>query len=114
MTLLLGKQFTLTFDQCSETFINDPEQIIQSVTAVAIESKLTILKTAEHRFEPQGLTYILVLSQSHMIVHTWPEYRIMVADVFVCTPDFDVDFLAQALRSVSGADRVEKASVFER
>jgi S-adenosylmethionine decarboxylase len=112
--ILLGRQFVLTLDQCSETFINDPEQIIQSITAVTIGSKLTILKTAEHRFEPQGLTYILVLSQSHMIVHTWPEYRIMVVDLFVCTPDFDVDLLAQGLLSVSGAARAEKACVFER
>jgi len=111
---LLGRQFVLTLDECSETFISDPEQIIQSITAVAIGSKLTILKTAEHHFEPQGLTYILVLSQSHMIVHTWPEYRIMVVDLFVCTPDFDVDLLAQGLLSVSGAAQAEKVCVFER
>jgi S-adenosylmethionine decarboxylase len=112
--MLLGRQFTLTLEQCSPLFVDDPDQVIQAVDRVAVESKLTVLKAVEHRFAPQGLTYILVLSQSHLVVHTWPEYRIIVVDVFVCVPDFDIDFLTQRLVAVSGAARVEKTCVFDR
>jgi S-adenosylmethionine decarboxylase len=112
--MLLGRQYTITLEQCSPLFVDDPDRVIRAVDQVAIESKLTILKKAEHRFEPQGLTYILVLSQSHLIAHTWPEYRTIVVDVFVCTPDFDVDFLTQRLVAVSGAAQVEKTCVFEK
>jgi S-adenosylmethionine decarboxylase len=59
----------------------------------------------EYRFEPQGLTFMLLLSASHLLVHTWPEYDVIIVDVFVCTNDFDIDSFIQELVRITGASQ---------
>lgn len=111
---LLGRQFILLLEQCSNDFINDPDRVVESVASVATDCGLNIINTCEHRFVPQGLTIVLLLSQSHLAVHTWPEHRLMTVDLFVCQDGFDVAAFSDKLACVSGALRVEKSCVFER
>ncbi len=43
-----------------------------------------LLKVNMHKFSPQGVTGVAVLSESHISIHTWPEYSYAALDVFVC------------------------------
>ncbi len=45
---------------------------------------LTKLSSQFHQFEPIGTTGVVILSESHLAVHTWPESRHVTLDVFVC------------------------------
>jgi S-adenosylmethionine decarboxylase proenzyme len=111
---LLGRQFVILLEQCAKEFINNPDRVVDSVSSVAQDCGLNIVNACEHRFAPQGLTVILLLSQSHLAVHTWPEHRLMTVDLFVCQNSFDVAAFIDRLVSVSGASRVEQSCVFER
>jgi len=111
---LLGRQFIILLEQCADEFINHPDRVIDSVSSVATDCGLYIVNTCEHRFAPQGLTVILLLSQSHLAVHTWPEHRLMTVDLFVCQDGFDVEAFLEKLVIVSGALRVAQSCVFER
>jgi len=51
---------------------------------VASESKFNVVGEFFHQFDPFGVTGVLVLSESHMSIHTWPEKRLAVIDIFTC------------------------------
>ena len=54
------------------------------LNAVAKKAKLNVLGNAWHQFKPYGVTGVLLLSQSHITIHTWPEYGLAMVDIFSC------------------------------
>lgn len=111
----LGKQYIITLEQCSHAYVNDPDLIIATITSASLDAGLHILSHMEHRFEPQGLTFMLLLSQSHLLVHTWPEFDTMIIDVFVCTLDINIEAFVEKLVGICGAGlhRIETV-IFEQ
>lgn len=69
----------------------------------AKECNSTLLDLNVHKFEPQGLTGIAMLAESHLSIHTWPEKGMAVCDAFTCgdhsTPEKGVEFLKQSLEA---------------
>lgn len=60
----------------------------------------TVLKTAVHKFQPQGVTVLCLLAESHASIHTYPEHGVYMADIFTCgdlDPQPAVDLLRQQL-----------------
>ena len=49
-----------------------------------IEGKMTLLNLITHKFEPQGITAVALLSESHISIHTWPEDGSCAVDVYTC------------------------------
>jgi len=45
---------------------------------------LTVVGDSFHQFEPQGVTGTVLLAESHLAIHTWPEYGFATVDVYVC------------------------------
>ena len=70
---------------------------------IAVECDLHVMKRAWHQFEPEGVTGVLVLSESHMPVHTYPERGEAYLDVFCCSPEFDAhEAVASIKRAFEG------------
>jgi S-adenosylmethionine decarboxylase len=63
---------------------DDTELILETLTLAAKEANATILKTAFHRFTPHGITAFLLLSESHISIHTWPELNKAAVDLYTC------------------------------
>ena len=65
--------------------------------------KSTLLNLAVHKFEPQGVTGIAMLAESHISIHTWPEKGIAVCDVFTCgdtaEPENGVEYMKEQLKA---------------
>ena len=84
-----GDHFLVGFFGC------DPEQIDsldfwQTVLPAAIEgSKMEILNSSFYKFDPQGVTGFLLLSSSHLSIHTWPENQYIACDLFTCSGEED-------------------------
>jgi S-adenosylmethionine decarboxylase len=76
----------------------------------ARRAQATIVDVAFHEFNPFGISGVVVIAESHLTIHTWPEYRYAAVDVFSCgetlQPQVAVDYLVEQL----GASR---ASVVE-
>jgi len=53
------------------------------VTA-AKEANAEVLQTAFHRFTPQGVSGVVVIAESHLSIHTWPEYGYAAMDIYTC------------------------------
>lgn len=70
---------------------DDAELILETLTLAAKEARATILKTAYHRFTPHGVTAFLLLSESHISIHTWPELNKAALDIYTCGDHTDPD-----------------------
>jgi S-adenosylmethionine decarboxylase len=64
--------------------LDDEMQILEALTLAAKSANATILRTASHKFEPQGVTAFLLLSESHISIHTWPESNKAAVDIYTC------------------------------
>jgi len=58
---------------------------------------MTVLNRYHHLFDPQGLTCVYTLSESHLSIHTWPEHQRFCADLFTCSKDVNVDEIVETL-----------------
>jgi len=64
--------------------LNNLELILDSMALAAKATNATVLKTAYHCFSPQGVTAFLLLSESHISIHTWPELNKAALDIYTC------------------------------
>ena len=72
------------YSGCNVSKLNDKQYLEELLTKAAVAGKFTVLKTAFHKFEPQGVTGLLLLSESHLSIHTWPEHGYAAVDLFTC------------------------------
>lgn len=85
----------------------DDESYLARVLADASEAAgLTVLQSAFHRFSPQGVTGVVLLSESHTSVHTWPEYGYAAIDLFSCGARLEMPCGETVTRSGGGGEVV--------
>ena len=99
----LGRQVTVDFFDCNKALLNDHKRIEAMMAGAAKAAKATVVKTIFHKFNPYGVSGVVVISESHLAIHTWPEYGFCSIDVFTCGPVVDPRlcqrYLAKALKS---------------
>lgn len=99
----LGRQVTVDFFDCNKALLNDAGRIEKLMAGAAKAAKATVVKSLFHKFNPYGVSGVVVISESHLAIHTWPEYGFASIDVFTCGPVVDPRvcqrYLAKALKS---------------
>ena len=80
----LGKHLLLELNDCNPKLLNDINFIREIMLAAANESGATVLGEAFHQFSPQGVSGVILIAESHLSVHTWPEHGYAGADIFTC------------------------------
>lgn len=65
---------SFVFEHGKESLLNDEKIIKDLLHEIVAIAKLTPLKYSSHKFSPQGLSATLILSESHIAIHTWPEH----------------------------------------
>lgn len=103
----LGRHLLIELYGCDAGILDDVEAIERHMIAGAQAAGATVLDRRFHRFEPQGISGFLVLAESHLSIHTWPEHRYAAVDLFTCSrsvrPENCLAALETALRSTSSA-----------
>jgi S-adenosylmethionine decarboxylase len=83
--------------------LNDEALLRDILTSALDQAGATVLDVTSKRFEPQGVTVLALLSESHASLHTYPEIGSVFVDVFTCghraKPEVAVQLLAEALRT---------------
>lgn len=64
--------------------IEDPKELEKILIEAAKKAGNTPLKFSFHKFNPQGITGVLLLAESHIAVHSWPEFNYLAIDIFTC------------------------------
>ena len=93
--------FTLRY--CPYNTLNNEGMIREHLKVAAQQSLSTLLDITSHKFEPQGVTAVALLAESHISIHTWPEKGIAVCDIFTCSdlgaPKMAAEYLKTALKA---------------
>ena len=64
--------------------LDDEKYVRDVVYHASVKCKSTLLALNSHKFDPQGVTCVAMLAESHISIHTWPENGMAVCDVFTC------------------------------
>jgi len=70
-------------------------------------SGATVCQSCEEKFQPHGLTVVLILAESHFVVSTWPEHTSCTVDVSVCAADIDLQVLLGPLVELLAPDHAQ-------
>ena len=80
----LGTHLLVEFHDCNPDALNDVAGIETSMRAAASAAGATVVQSSFHKFGPHGVSGVLVLAESHLSVHTWPEHGYASADIYTC------------------------------
>jgi len=85
----LGRHILAEFFDCDNDILDDTEKIELIMKRAAIECGATIISSTFHEFNPHGVSGVVVIAESHLAIHTWPEYGYAAVDVFTCGETVD-------------------------
>jgi S-adenosylmethionine decarboxylase proenzyme len=90
---------------CDSVALDDPERVRAALEEAAGLAGTRVLDGALHHFAPQGVTGLLLLAESHVAIHTWPEQGFCACDLLSCRAEGDLDRVAAALGRAFSARR---------
>jgi S-adenosylmethionine decarboxylase len=96
-----GRHVLAELDGIDPSLLDDAEFLRTTLASTLTDAGATVCDVITHRFEPQGVTVLAMLAESHASLHTYPELGAMFVDVFTCghraDPEHAVRLLAKAL-----------------
>ncbi len=93
----IGRHLVISYMDCDHKAIFDEETLKEKMKEAALASGVTILTSSHHHFEPNGVTQVLLLSESHASVHSYPECHSCFVDLFTCGTTFAMDKFDQVM-----------------
>ena len=105
-----SKHLLLELYGCDYEKLNDESFLRCTLNKAAKLAKATVLNLISHKFEPQGVTAIALLAESHISIHTWPESNYSAVDIFTCgqniMPELASEYLIESLMAKEHTLRV--------
>lgn len=99
----LGRHILVEYYNCDENILNDHKLIEKLMVTAAREAKATVVESVFHMFNPYGVSGAVVISESHLTIHTWPEFGYASVDLFTCgesvNPWDAFDYLERTLKA---------------
>ena len=99
----LGKHLLLELKGCNKEVLNDIGFLKNALLLAADESGATVMGSSFHPFHPQGVSGVVIIAESHLSVHTWPEYDYAAVDIFTCGDTVQPEKAAEILIERLGA-----------
>jgi len=99
-----SKHLLLELYGCDYEKLNDESFLRCSLNRAAKLAKATILNLISNKFEPQGVTAIALLAESHISIHTWPESNYSAVDIFTCGQNMKPERASQYLIEILKAE----------
>ena len=93
----VGVHCILELYGCDAELLNDPARLEALLKQASTDANATYLTGCLHRFDPQGVTALGLLSESHISIHTWPELGYAAADIFTCGDQCDPEVACETL-----------------
>lgn len=80
----LGQHVLAEFFECDPNILNNPSMVEKLMVEAALECGATIVQKCFHMFNPYGVSGVVIISESHLAIHTWPELGYAAVDLFTC------------------------------
>ena len=98
-----SKHLLLELYRCDYEKLNDESFLRCSLNRASKLANATVLNLISNKFEPQGVTAIALLAESHISIHTWPESNYSAVDIFTCgqnmLPELASQYLIEAFKA---------------
>ena len=107
----LGRHLLLELFDCDVETLNNLEAVKTALMEAARRARATIVDVVFHEFNPFGVSGVVVIAESHLSIHTWPEYRYAAVDIFSCGAMLEPDAAAAYLVEQFGAVRTSIVEV---
>ena len=91
----LGRHLLLELKICNEEVLDDLDFLKGCLNEAAIQSGATVVGESFYHFSPCGVSGVVNIAESHIAIHTWPEYGYAAVDVFTCGDDVDPERAAR-------------------
>jgi len=99
----LGRHVLIEYYGCTKEIIEDNALIEQYMREAADYAGATVVESVFHHFNPFGVSGAVLIAESHLTIHTWPEYDFASVDVYTCGDTVDpskaADYLADKLQA---------------
>lgn len=96
--LSVGKHLLIEIYGADPKILNDETFVRSTLIKAAEDAGASILGDIIHPFKPQGVTGVVAVSESHLSIHTWPEYGYAAVDIFFCGERVDLNLAAQIIK----------------
>lgn len=107
----LGRHVLAEVHGCRFEVLNDIRRVEDIMVNAALEAGAEIREFIFHKFSPQGVSGVVVISESHLAIHTWPELGYAAVDVFTCGDKVNPWDACNYLAEKFGADYVNASEV---
>lgn len=104
---VLGRHALVDVYECDPVLLDDFDYIKTFLHDVTSQLHLTVVQSTFHRFSPQGVSGVIVIAESHLSVHTWPELGYAAFDLYTCDDATPLSELPELLRNALKAKRVD-------
>ena len=104
--IALGRHHLADFFGCRKDVINNKDFVRAQMIEAARKAKATVVADVFHQFNPHGLSGVVVIAESHLAFHSWPEYGCVAIDLFTCSDSMDAQAAIDHLARVFAAGRV--------
>ena len=105
-----SKHLLLELYRCDREKLNDETFLRCTLNKAAKLANATVMNLISNKFEPQGVTAIALLAESHISIHTWPESNYSAVDIFTCgqnmMPELASQYLIEVLKAEEHSLRV--------
>ncbi|MDP6779962.1 MAG: adenosylmethionine decarboxylase [Candidatus Latescibacteria bacterium] len=99
----LGRHLIMEFYECDVAVLDDSEAVEKIMLRAAEAAGATVVTHACHHFSPHGVSAVVAIGESHLSIHTWPEYGYCAADIFTCGESTDNGAALEVIREAFSA-----------
>ncbi len=86
---ILGRHLIVEYSDCDRDILANTDLLEKYLTEAVRKSGATIVRSVFHQYNPQGVSGVVVIAESHISIHTWPEYGYAAVDFFTCGQSVD-------------------------
>jgi S-adenosylmethionine decarboxylase len=99
----LGTHLLVELRECNAKILSNLKEVQTALINAAKIAEATIVEVAFHEFNPFGISGMVIIAESHLSIHTWPEYKYAAVDIFTCgntiKPEKAVSYLIEKFQS---------------
>jgi S-adenosylmethionine decarboxylase len=99
----LGYHYLAELSGCRRETLESVELVREIITQAAIAARAEVREVSVQKFSPQGVSGVVVIAESHLSIHTWPEYDYAAIDIFTCgqntKPEAACKYIAEKLEA---------------
>ncbi|HEU4965635.1 MAG TPA: adenosylmethionine decarboxylase [Bacilli bacterium] len=99
----MGRHVIAELWECDQQMLNDQASVERIMVNAALESGAEVREVVFHKFSPHGVSGVVIISESHLTIHSFPEHGYASIDVYTCgdriDPNVACDYITQGLRA---------------